>query len=123
MTSNSVDDVNVKVISLNVQGAKSNITFINNLIQTYHIIFISEHWLSNAEKMLMKDPLSKDHKLHFSTAEKKATGRPFGGNLFVVNKSVIGNTTVVHDDPHILAIKTTGKLKSYLVIGVPILFP
>ena len=117
-SSNDQSSADLKVVGLNAHGAKSNLTFIQTLFETYHITFISEHWLSNAEKMLIKDCLSNDYKLHFSTAEKKSTGRPFGGNLFVVNKSFVGNTTVVHEDPHIYAIKTSGKLKPYLFIGV-----
>ena len=51
-------------------------------------------------------------------AEKKSSGRPFGGNLFVVNKSTVGCTTVVYEDSQIFAIKTSGKLRPYLFIGV-----
>ena len=111
MNPNDVDSADLKVVGLNAHGAKSNIAYIKLLFETYHITFISEHWLSNAEKMVIKDSIDDDHKLHFSTAEKKATGRPFGGNLFVVKKSSVGNTTVVHDDPHIFAIKTCSELK------------
>ena len=119
MISDNIDgNADLKIVGLNAHGVKSNLTFIKTLFETYHITFISEHWLSNAEKMVINDSLSEDHKLHFSTAEKKVTGRPSGGNLFVVKKSCTGNTTVVHDDPHIFAIKTSGKLKPYLFIGV-----
>ena len=114
----NMDSADLKIVGLNAHGAKSNLTFIKTLFETYHITFISEHWLSNAEKMVIKDSLNDDHKLHFSTAEKQATGRPSGGNLFVVKKNYVGNTTVVHDDPHIFAIKTSDKLKPHLFIGV-----
>ena len=96
----------------------SNSTFIQTLFENYHITFISEHWLSKAEKMLIKGRLNKNFTLHFSSAEKKSIGRPSGGNLFVINKSSVGNTSVVYEDSHIYAIKTSGKLRPYLFIGV-----
>ena len=119
MTSFNVQSsVDLKIVGLNAHGAKSNLSFILTLLVDYHITFISEHWLSNAEKFLIEDHLSNEHKLHFSTAEKKSSGRPFGGNLFVINKLTVGCTTVVYEDPHIFAIRTSGKLRPYLFIGV-----
>ena len=115
MTSNKLD---TKIISLNTQGLKSNLMYVKTLFTNYDITFISEHWLSNAEKSILSDSVADGYNIHFSPAEKKITGRPFGGNLFVVNKSAVGTTSVVHEDPHILAIKTSTHLNPYLFIGV-----
>ena len=108
----------VDLIALNTHGLKSNIPFITEILTSNDITFISEHWLSNAEKPVIKDLLSKNHKLHFSPAEKKGTGRPFGGNCFIVNKEKVGNTSVVHEDSHILAIKSTVTDKPLIIIGL-----
>ena len=80
------------------------------------MIFISEHWLSNAEKPIIKEILNKNQKLHFTPAEKKATGRPYGGICFIINKERIGETTVVHEDEHILAIRCSINNKSYIFL-------
>ena len=108
----------IDIVGLNTHGLKSNVPFISELISHNDLIFISEHWLSNAEKPLIKDILSKNQKLHFTPAEKKATGRPHGGICFVVNKERLGVTTVVHEDEHILAIRCSINNKSYIFMGL-----
>ena len=51
----------VKITSINTQGLKSNSEYISSLLDTNDIIFVCEHWLSNAEKVLLKN-LSLDHR-------------------------------------------------------------
>ena len=118
-----MDDVSngscaISIAALNTHGLKSNVPFVNNLTSSKDIIFISEHWLSNAEKPILNDILSKDQKLHFHPAEKKATGRPYGGVCFIVNKEKVGRTTIIHEDQHIFAIKLTRGSSSYICIGL-----
>ena len=115
---NRSEQYNVNVIALNTHGLKSNVPYVKSILMSNDIIFISEHWLSNAEKPVIKDLISKNHKLHFNPAEKKGTGRPFGGTCFVVNKEKVGNTTVVHEDQHILAIKSTINNRPHIYIGL-----
>lgn len=69
------DNINkMKIISLNSQGLKNNLTYVQKLIDSHDVTFISEHWLSNAELSLVKDILPANHKLHFSSAEKTNKG-------------------------------------------------
>ena len=98
--------INIKVIGLNTQGLKSNIPYVENLISDYDVIFISEHWLSNAEKSVIENTIIPPQwKLHFSPADKQPMGRPYGGNCFIVNTAKVGKTTVIHEGSNILAIK------------------
>ena len=97
--------VNNNLIGFNTQGFKSNVPY------------ISEHWLSNAEKPIIKD-LCSQHTLFFSPAEKNLSGRAYSGNCFLVNETKAGNTEVIHEDPHILAIKTSLNQKVYIIVGV-----
>ena len=85
MANNNIGDRTydkIDIVGLNTHGLKSNVPFISDLLMHNNIIFLSEHWLSNAEKPIIKDILSKNHKLHFTPAEKKATGR---GICFIVD--------------------------------------
>ena len=108
----------IDIIALNTHSLKSNVPFITELVSHNDVIFISEHWLSNAEKPIIKEILNKNQKLHFTPAEKKATGRPYGGICFIINKERIGETTVVHEDEHILAIRCSINNKSYIFLGL-----
>ena len=92
-----------KIASINTQGLKSNSDYIlNTLVKSNDIIFVCEHWLSNAEKHILKN---RTHKLYFSSAEKQAAGRPYGGNCFLVRNDINNDVKVVHEDPHVLAIQ------------------
>ena len=96
---------NVTVASINTQGLKSNADYIlNNIIKSNDIIFICEHWLSTAEKHIIENNCNS-HNLHFSSAEKQPSGRPFGGNCFLIRKEMDKNPKIIHEDHNILAIK------------------
>ena len=101
----NVSDRAIKTIGFNTQGLKSNISFIEHLMKDYGIIFICEHWLSS-------------HKLYFTPAEKNVCGRPFLGNCFLIDHGIAPYTEVIHEDPHILAIKITSTATPLLVVGV-----
>ena len=73
----------IKITSLNTQGLKSNTEYISSLLETNDIVFLCEHWLSNAEKVII-DNLSVRHEAHFTPAEKGPNGRPYGGNCFLI---------------------------------------
>ena len=105
-------------MAFNTHGLKSNLPYIDNLISNNDITFISEHWLSNAEKPIINDISAKKRKLHFNPAEKKATGRPYGGTCFIINTERVGETVVVHEDQHILAVRCSINSKSYIFIGL-----
>ena len=108
----------IRVVGFNTHGLKSNVPFVGNLLNTFDVLFISEHWLSNAERLIIKDIVPSNYKLHFSPAQKKAAGRPYGGNLFIVNTGKVGISTIIHEEPHTLAIKVTLNNKSYIYIGL-----
>ena len=118
MDIHAVNNVDVQLIGLNTPGLKSNVPYIRNLVKNYDVIFLSEHWLSNAEKKIFEDITSDRHNIHFSPAEKQPKGRPYGGICFIVNKAAVGKTTIIHEDSNILAIKSTINDKTYVYIGV-----
>ena len=72
----------IDIVGLNTHGLKSNVPFISDLLLHNDIIFLSEHWLPNAEKPIIKDILSKNHKLHFTPAEKKSNWTSLWWHLF-----------------------------------------
>ena len=45
----------VRIIGVNTHGLKSNSVYIASLIESNDIIFICEHWLSNAEKLIVAE--------------------------------------------------------------------
>ena len=106
----------VKITSINTQGLKSNSEYISSLLDTNDIIFVCEHWLSNAEKVLLKN-LSLRHTPYFTPAEKGPNGRPFGGNCLLVSKE-FRNIKIIHDDPNILAIQFNCNNVNMLIIGI-----
>ena len=106
----------VKITSINTQGLKSNSEYISSLLDTNKIVFISEHWLSNAEKVIVEN-LSERHYPYFTPAEKGPNGRPFGGNCFLISKE-FKNIKTVHEDPNILAIKFNCNNVNILIIGI-----
>ena len=114
----NVSDRAIKTIGFNTQGLKSNISFIEHLMKDYGIIFICEHWLSNAEKYLLEEISISSHKLYFTPAEKNVCGRPFLGNCFLIDHGIAPYTEVIHEDSHILAIKITSTATPLLVVGV-----
>ena len=106
----------VKITSINTQGLKSNSEYISTLLTTNDILFVCEHWLSNAEKVVLTN-LSNRHDPYFTPAEKGPNGRPFGGNCFMVSKE-FKNIQVVHEDSHILAIKFNCNGVNMLIVGI-----
>ena len=104
-----------KITGLNTHGLKPNHAFVEHLVINNEIIFICEHWLLNAEKYIM-DELGKDsHHVSFSPASKGLSGRPFGGNCLLVSKQLCSSTPkIIHDDEHILAVKTILNDNTYI---------
>ena len=102
---------NISIASINTQGLKSNIDYVfNDIIKNNDIIFLCEHWLSTAEKHIVTNDV-KTHKLYFTSTEKQAAGRPYGGNCFLI-ENVINNTgiKVIHEDAHILAFNSPSSI-------------
>ena len=113
----AVENGRMKIVSLNSQGLKNNLVYVQKLIETHEVTFVCEHWLSNAECSVIKDGLPAHHNLHFSPAEKQPRGRPYGGNCFIVNEAVVGRSVIIHEDPNFLGIKITKNDVTYIIVG------
>nr|XP_047143073.1 uncharacterized protein LOC124817264 [Hydra vulgaris] len=88
-----------------------------NLLKSFDIIFISEHWLLNIESFLLNNIALLTHKVFFHAAEKNTHGRPYGGNAFMVRKKW-SSFYIIHEDENILAIKGTLNNRNLIFIGV-----
>ena len=88
-TNFNMAESNVKIVSLNCNGFKSNLSYIENvLLSNFDIIFLCETWLLDSEKHLLHNYKS-DFSIFFTPGKKHHTGRPFGGNiLFIRNSSI-----------------------------------
>lgn len=102
MASNLVNNVNIS--SFNTHGFKSNALFVNNLIKHNDILFLSEHWLSSPEILLLND-VTDQHQIVFHAASKNLQGRPFGGNCFFIRKNLFQSTETIYEDHNIISIK------------------
>ena len=51
----------VRIVGVNTHGLKSNSVYIASLIESNDIIFICEHWLSNAEKLIVDELTKSTH--------------------------------------------------------------
>ena len=110
--------LHLNIKTLNTQGFKSNATHVSSLIEQTDILFLSEHWLSNAEKSILNNITHSTHKIFFTPAEKQAAGRPYGGNCFLIRDQLADEQIVIHDDKNILAIQLKSQTFNLVVIGV-----
>ena len=98
----------INVLGLNTQSFKSNSAYVSSLLKTNDVIFLSEHWLSNAEKYLISNVANPTHNVYFNAAEKQMMGRPYGGNCFMIHKDLtktyqwFTKTTIVSDHQSLL---------------------
>nr|XP_047135144.1 uncharacterized protein LOC124812466 [Hydra vulgaris]XP_047135145.1 uncharacterized protein LOC124812466 [Hydra vulgaris] len=109
---------NISFCAYNCQSFKSNSIYISELVKSFDIIFLSEHWLLNIELFVLKNIALPTHKVFFHAAEKKAFGRPFGGNAFIIKKDVILSPHIIYEDDNILAIKGKNKCHNLVFIGI-----
>ena len=78
----------LKICSLNTNGVKRNLSYIQELISKNDFIFLCETWLLEHEISFLKS-LSSTH-LVIANSDMKITplrGRPFGGRAFIFKKS------------------------------------
>ena len=79
----------VNICSFNANGAKRNLSYIQELTKIYDFIFLCETWLLDSEICYLKS-LSTSHSV-ISKSDMSITpinGRPFGGRSFIFNKSL-----------------------------------
>ena len=70
------------------------------------------------KKYILDDLAQHSHNLFFSSANKGLSGRSFGGNCLLISKHCSSSSQIVHDDDHILAVKTILNGAPLLIIGV-----
>ena len=73
----TISKVPVNITSHNAHGLKGNIDYTASMLKTNNVIFICEHWLSNAEKIILDNIATPTHTSYFTQAEKGPSGRPF----------------------------------------------
>ena len=107
---------NTNFISLNCHGIKANFKYIDFLSSTYDIIFLSETWITETEKILLHN-FQKDFYIFFEPAKQGLTGRPYGGTAMMIKRTLPSPELLSKTD-----FNTTVKipLKNYdlLIIGV-----
>ena len=109
---------NVSIVGFNTQGMKSNSMYVNSLLIDNDIIFLNEHWLSNAEKHILENMCKHSHTIMFNPAEKKPCGRPYQGNCFLINHALANQVETIHKDNRVFAIKVASQSNPLLLIGV-----
>ena len=81
-------NMNINIINQNCQGIKSNICYINSLLEhECNIMFVCEHWLKPSELYEVQSTFSKQgmwSNLKSSIpADAVLQGRPYGGTGFI----------------------------------------
>ncbi len=77
----------LKIVSLNTNGARGNILYIENLIKNNDIVFCCEHWLN--EKYSIKIRNKEYNTVFFSPMEQnKNKGRPWGGLCWLIKNKI-----------------------------------
>lgn len=78
----------MNVCSFNTHGFKSNVCFIENILEKNDILFLIEHWMPHEEKYILSN-INSDFEVvydaEFSDVDVRR-GRPFGGVCWFVNK-------------------------------------
>ena len=69
----------MKICALNTHGLKGNLSYVEKLYNECDIVFISEHWLFNHEKIICDALGSKNVYFHSSMDDSHTVGRPYGG--------------------------------------------
>lgn len=79
----------IKIASLNTNGARGNLLYINKLTELNDIVFCCEHWLNNKEKDIFVN-LNKNVNTYFFSPmlDTNRVGRPWGGLCWFVNKKL-----------------------------------
>ena len=70
------------------------------------------------ELFVLKNIALPTHKFCFHAAEKKAYGRPFGGNTLIVKQDVLLSPHRIYEDDNILAINDKQKFQNLVFIGI-----
>lgn len=83
---------NINMLSLNCQGIKGNLGYINNmLLAKYDIMFVCEHWLRPCDMYTFNSMYRTQHiwsnlKSGMSVEHESNSGRPYGGVGFICKK-------------------------------------
>jgi hypothetical protein len=79
---------NIKFLSLNTRGSKSNLDFIHSLFShDCDLIFLTETWLLELESKMLESLSNDNYFRHFADMKcKPVRGRPFGGKCIYFKK-------------------------------------
>ena len=100
------------------KGLKANSSYVNKLLSSIDIIFLSEHWLTASQQFIIDKVLHYQHTTVFHPAQKKQKGRTYGGNCFILKKGIFNKIEVIHEDDHILCIKASNDGICFIIAGV-----
>ena len=76
-------DTKMNIVAYNCSGFKPNFMYINKLTTIYDCIFLSETWLTQAERHLVHN-YKQDFQIIYTPEQKHINGRPFGGTLLLL---------------------------------------
>ena len=101
MMGSSVNNINYcNIASYNLRGLNQGQPFLEQLMKTYNLILIQEHWLS-PDDLFKLSKLNDDFLCLASSAmgqkvsQNILVGRPFGGVGILYNQHLIKNITCV----------------------------
>lgn len=115
-TITAMEETNTKFITLNCHGFKSNSTYITKISQSYDIIYLSELWITEAEKHLLHNYNHNFHVL-FQPAIQGISGRPFGGTALLIKKTLPKPDLILKND-FSTCVKLNLKRHNLLIMGV-----
>ena len=109
--------IDFKFLAFNCNGLKSNTAYINQLIANHDILFLSELWIQESEKHLIHN-YRKDFNIIFTPGKRGAIGRPYGGNILLIRKSLQIKSELILQEEFTTIMKLDFENLSLLLVGV-----
>ena len=111
-----MDTTNTNFVGLNCHGFKTNADYIKGLSESHEILFLSELWITEAEKTLLHN-YNKDFNIYFQPANQGLSGRPYGGTALLIKKSLPA-PELIQKNEYATIVKLKLQNFDLLVIGV-----
>lgn len=112
----------IKILSWNCQGFKSNGPWLHKVLHNYDIIALQETWLLDTEQILLDQFDPNYYSIHKSGMPKTfltLRGRPYGGVGFLIRKSLQNHVkTVMQNDSRLISISFATESGEMLVTNV-----
>lgn len=115
-TSSNCTD-NLKFVSLNCYGYKTNSVYIEKLTKLYDAIHLTETWLTQSELHLLSSYRNNFH-LFVQPANQHDHGRPFGGTTLLLRKDRFTNVDTILLEDFTTVVKTLYRNRTLTIIGV-----